>query len=282
MATINPRLADTLRETARRIRLKPVEVCYRVGPERRAHPGPALSIVDILVALYEVVLSVDPRNPHWPDRDRLVLSKGHACVALYAVLAHKGFFSEKELYTLRQPGSLLQGHPCMQRTPGVDMTTGSLGNGLSAGVGMAIGARLDRKDCHVFVLLGDGETDEGSVWEAAQSAAKYELGNLTAIVDCNGYQSCGACAQIMPPGDMEAKWRSFGWSVEQVDGHDMGQLVAALSQAKTRATGGPRAIIARTVKGKGVSFMENDNSWHQRALTEAEWNRAREELGGGA
>jgi transketolase len=168
----------------------------------------------------------------------------------------------------------------MVRTPGIDMTTGSLGNGLSAGVGMAIGARMDQKDYHVFVLLGDGELNEGIVWEAAQTAAKYKLDNLTAIVDNNGYQSCGSCEDIMPMSDLPAKWRSFGWSVEQINGHNMEQIYLSLSTAKNERMGRPKVVIARTVKGKGVSFMENDNSWHQRALTEKEWEIASKELGG--
>jgi transketolase len=276
----HPESIEELKTIARRVRLIVVETAFQIGLERKPHPGPALSIVDILVVLYNSVLTVEPHNPQWPERDRFVISKGHGYLALYAVLAIKGYFPESDLLSVRYPGSILQGHPSMSDTPGVDMTTGSLGNGLGAAVGMAVGGKMDRMNFHVFSLLGDGELNEGVVWEAAQFAAKYRLNNLTAIIDWNRYQSCGSCEDIMPPGNMEAKWRAFGWDTERIDGHDIEQINSSLSKAKERHSDRPKVFIAQTVKGKGVSFMENNNEWHQKGLKEEEWEVASRELWG--
>ena len=279
MIDINSKVISSLEKKSRQIRLETARICYQVGPERKAHPGPALSITDIIVALYYHVMEINPQKPNWSDRDRFILSKGHGCVSLYAVLADIGYFPKKELYTLRRLGSILQGHPCMGKTPGIDMTAGSLGNGLGAGVGMAIGAKLDNKNNTVFVLIGDGELNEGIVWEAAETASKYDLDNIVAIVDVNRFQSCGPCDVIMPSEDIKAKWCAFGWDAEQIDGHDMSQILYSLNLAKYKKMGYPKVVIANTVKGKGISFMENNNSWHQRALTKDEWLIAKEELG---
>lgn len=273
-------LIKRLEQKAREIRYQTVKTCYEIGPAYRAHPGPALSITDILVALYYEVMDIDPENPSWGKRDRLVLSKGHACPSLYVILADFNFFPKESLSTLRHVGSFLQGHPDMRKTPGIDMTTGSLGHGLSAGVGMALASKIDNLDYTTFVIIGDGELDEGIVWEAAQTASKYKLDNLVAIVDINRWQSCGSTEDIMPPRDISAKWKSFGWDLMQVDGHSMYQLVFALHLAKSKHLGLPKIILAETVKGKGVSFMEDDNSWHQKAITDEQMRITEKELTG--
>ncbi|OFW10044.1 MAG: hypothetical protein A3H96_03570 [Acidobacteria bacterium RIFCSPLOWO2_02_FULL_67_36] len=250
-----------LEATAAAIRTEVLEVLASIGPDHRGHPGGTLSIVDIITALYFEVMNVDPLHPRWPDRDRFILSKGHGCLALYAALARRGFFGRRHLLTFRSVNSLLQGHPDMRRTPGVDMTTGSLGHGLSAGVGAALDLRARRSQAHVYVLLGDGELQEGLVWEGAMAAAKYRLRNLTAIIDRNGLQGSGRVEETMPLEPLGAKWKAFGWRVLEVDGHDIGQIVAALR--RPHADGRPTVVVARTVKGKGVSHMEGDNRWHQ-------------------
>jgi len=267
-----------LEEQARLIRIDVIEMSYAAGPERRAHPGPALSITDIVAALYFDVMRIDPANPQWPDRDRFVLSKGHACPALYSALAHRGFLDREQLKSLRHVGGLLQGHPDMRRIPGIDMTTGSLGHGLAAGVGIALAAVIDKRDYHVFVMLGDGECQEGLVWEAAMAASGYRLENVIALVDCNEWQSCGKVCETMPVQPLVEKWRSFGWNTMEIDGHNMTQIVAALELA-IRHKGKPTVILADTVKGKGVSYMEHDNSWHQKAPTKEQYEIALSELG---
>jgi len=268
-----------LKEKAQILRRDIVDISYHAeGP---SHPGPALSIADIVSALYFRVMDVDPANPSWEDRDRLVLSKGHACPAVYAALAERGYFDKSWLSTVRRLDSRLQGHPDMNKTPGVDMTSGSLGNGLSLGLGIALALGLLKKSCRVFVILGDGELQEGMVWEAAMSAAALKAGNLIAIVDNNRYQSCGTTCGIVPVEPIRAKWESFGWSASEIDGHDMAEIVKSLETAKQSA-GPPAAIIARTVKGKGVSFMENDNAWHQKAPTAEQYGMAMRELDGPA
>ncbi len=266
-----------LEKRARGLRYRIVQMAYGAGSERRAHPGPALSIVDILAALYLKTLQIAPAHPQWKGRDRLVLSKGHACLALYAILAELGYFPESHLATVRCLGSTLQGHPDMNKTPGIDMTTGSLGNGLGAGVGIALGARIDKRDFFTYVLVGDGELNEGVVWEAAQCAAKYSLDSLVSIVDANRLQSCGWTDDIMPSLDIAMKWKSFGWATREIDGHDWRDILAGLGWARQRE-GKPKVIIAHTIKGKGISFMENNNRWHQDALTDEEWKIAQEEL----
>ena len=249
------------------IRRDVIDALEHAGHEHRGHPGAALSIVDLVVALYFEVMRVDPERPDWPDRDRFVLSKGHGCVALYAALARRGFFDPRHLRTFRRAGSILQGHPDMRKTPGVDMTSGSLGHGLSAAVGLALDARVRGSGSRTFVILGDGELQEGLVWEGAMAAAKYALDTLVAFVDCNGLQSSGRVDEVMPIEPLADKWRAFGWQVETIDGHDMGEILAAV--AACGSSGRPTAVLARTIKGKGVAYMEGDNRWHQACPTAA-------------
>jgi transketolase len=246
------------------------------------HIGGPLSVTDILVNLYFDRLSVDPEDPRKPDRDRLILSKGHSSIALYTVLALRGYFPVEELATFDAIDSRLQGHPCMKTLPGVDMSTGSLGQGLSPGVGMALGARHSGLDFHTWVILGDGEIQEGQIWEACFTASRYELGNLTAILDYNrlpqfGWPSAGGYTRERPIENPAAKFAAFGWDTLDCDGHDHESLSAAFDQAEA-ATDHPTAIIANTVKGKGVSFMEADHAWHAKVPTQQELDDAVAEL----
>lgn len=241
------------------------------------HPGGSLSATDVVTALYFRVMRIDPQNPEWPDRDRFILSKGHACPVWYAALAERGYFDKSHLKTLRQMDSILQGHPDMRKTPGIDMTTGSLGHGLSAGLGMALSARLQQKDFHVFVVIGDGESQEGSIWEASMAAPNFKLDNLTAILDYNHLQNDYSVDDIMPIHPVVDKWQAFGWHVIDIDGHDMAQVVQALEEAKSHQ-GTPTIIVANTVKGKGVSYMENVCEWHGKAPCQEEADQALEEL----
>ncbi len=241
------------------------------------HPGGSLSATDVVTALYFRVMRIDPENPSWPDRDRFILSKGHACPVWYAALAERGYFDKSHLKTLRQMGSILQGHPDMNKTPGIDMTAGSLGHGLSAGLGMALSAKLQQKDYHVFVVIGDGESQEGSIWEAAMAAPRFKLDNLTAILDYNHLQNDYSVDDIMPIDPVADKWQAFGWNVIDIDGHDMAQVVQALEEAKSHQ-GAPTIIVANTVKGKGVSYMENVCEWHGKAPCQEEADQALEEL----
>ncbi|RPF46837.1 transketolase [Thermodesulfitimonas autotrophica] len=240
------------------------------------HPGGSLSAVEILTALYFQVLRVDPRQPDDPERDRFILSKGHACPALYATLAERGFFPLSWLEDLRRLGSPLQGHPDMRKVPGVEMSTGSLGQGLSVGVGMALAGRLRESGYRVYVLLGDGECQEGQVWEAAMAAAHYRLRNLVAIVDRNGLQIDGPTEEVLALEPLADKWKAFGWSVITVNGHDFGELLSAFESVGYARR--PTAIIARTVKGKGVSFMENQVDWHGKAPNREQGEQALKEL----
>jgi transketolase len=241
------------------------------------HPGGSLSAADVVTALYFRIMRIDPKNPGWPDRDRFILSKGHACPVWYAALAERGYFDKSHLKTLRQMGSILQGHPDMRKTPGIDMTAGSLGHGLSAGLGMALSGKLQQKDYHVFVIIGDGESQEGSIWEASMAAPNFKLDNLTAILDYNHLQNDYSVDDIMPIHPAVDKWRAFGWHVLDIDGHDMAQVVAALEEAKSHK-GKPTMIVANTVKGKGVSYMENVCEWHGKAPCQEEADQALEEL----
>lgn len=266
-----------LEQKAREIRRSILQTAYECG--RVAHPGPALSCADLCTAIYYRFLRFSPEDPLWSERDRFILSKGHACLAQYAILADLGFFPKSALKTLRHTGSILQGHPTYGKTPGVDMTTGSLGNGLGIGLGMAYYAKLFDTGSRVYVVLGDGELNEGTVWESANIAPVLKVGNLTAIVDCNGYQSCGATADILPMWHLKERWEAFGWRVLTIDGHNMSQIVTALQTAASSANT-PVCILAKTVKGKGVSFMEGNNDWHQKALTTREYNLAMQELAG--
>jgi transketolase len=241
------------------------------------HPGGSLSAADVVTALYFRVMRIDPQNPDWPDRDRFILSKGHACPVWYAALAERGYFDKSHLKTLRQMGSILQGHPDMRKTPGIDMTAGSLGHGLSAGLGMALSGKLQQKDYHVFVIIGDGESQEGSIWEASMAAPNFKLDNLTAILDYNHLQNDYSVDDIMPIHPPVDKWQAFGWHVIDIDGHDMAQVVSALEESKSHR-GTPTMIVANTVKGKGVSYMENVCEWHGKAPCQEEADQALEEL----
>ena len=248
--------------------------------QRTPHPGGALSAADLCTAVYYHAMSLDPDNPDMPDRDRFVLSKGHACLVQYVILADLGFFSSDELKTVRHINSILQGHPTRGKTPGVDMTTGSLGNGLGLGVGMAYHQHLDGAGRRTYVVIGDGEANEGTIWESAIVAASLCLDNLVVIVDQNHLQSGGSTEEISPMPAMADRWRSFGWRTFEIDGHNMKQIIETLDLASDRC-GQPTCIIAETTKGKGVSFMENNNAWHQKGLTDAEYSVAMAELGSG-
>ena len=241
------------------------------------HPGGSLSISDILAYLYFEAMNVDVNNPKWDDRDRLVLSKGHTAPGLYAALALKGFIPREDLKTLRQADSYLQGHPDMKHTPGVDMTSGSLGLGISAACGMALSAKIRNKNYYTYAILGDGECEEGQVWEAIMFASHYKLDNLCLIVDNNGLQIDGRVEDVMNTMPYESKLEAFGWNVITIDGHDIEQILSAFDSAKT-VKGKPTAIVAKTVKGKGVSFMENEAGWHGKAPNDAEYEKAIAEL----
>lgn len=269
-------MADLAR-IAHQLRVDVLEMVHRAGT---GHMGGSYSIAELLTALYFCVMRIDPRNPGWKDRDRLVLSKGHAAPMLYAALARRGYFPAEALDTLRQMGSILQGHPDMKRTPGVDITSGCLGEGLSNGCGFAAAAKLEGRDNHVFVILGDGELQEGQIWEAALFAADKRLDNLTAVVDCNGLMCDDRIDSILPLGDVKARWESFGWETVAVDGHDLDALCRTLADCRAHV-GAPRVVLMQTVKGKGVSFMENDPAWHGAIVTDALYARALAELEGG-
>jgi len=247
-----------LETKAKEIRKWIVETLVTCGA---GHAGGALSSAEIFAALYFDILRVKPEDPCWPDRDRFILSKGHSSIGLYSTLFLSGFISKEQLLTFRQNGSNLSGHPDMQKVPGVEMSTGSLGHGLSAGIGHALSGKMDKKDYRVFVLVGDGESQEGSIWESAMFAHHYNLDNLTVIVDRNGIQIDGFTEDIMSLEPYADKWRAFGWAVREINGHDMKQVVTALKETPF-TTGKPSVIIAKTTKGKGVSFMENTNQWH--------------------
>ena len=253
------------------------EIIKMLAKSGSGHPGGSLSATDILAVLYCQELNIDPSEPKMAGRDRFVLSKGHAAPALYAALALRGFFPLEELAGLRQLGSMLQGHPDMNKVPGVDMSTGSLGQGLSAACGMAISAKIDKLDNRVYALVGDGESQEGQIWEAAMFAAHYKLDNLIAFLDHNHLQIDGNIENVMSPEPLADKWRAFGWNVIEINGHDIEQIISALDQAK-RVTGQPTMIIAETIKGKGVSFMENNAGWHGAAPSEEEAKNALAEL----
>ena len=243
------------------------------------HPGGSLSATDIVTTLFFSELNIDPNNPKDENRDRFVLSKGHAAPVLYSALARRGFFDPKELLTLRKTGSRLQGHPNMNDLPGIDMSTGSLGQGISAAVGMALAGKADNKSYRVYALLGDGELEEGQVWEASMCAAHYKLDNLTAFVDFNGLQIDGEITKVMNPSPIDKKFEAFGWNVLIIDGHNYDEILDAIEKAKNHK-GQPTAIICNTVKGKGVSFMENEASWHGTAPNKEQCEIALKELGG--
>lgn len=270
-------LINELNMKAREIRRNILIMTTKAGS---GHPGGSLSAADIIAALYFHHLRYDAKNPKWEDRDRFVLSKGHACPAVYAALAEAGFFPKEALWTLRKMGSILQGHPDMTITPGIEASTGNLGQGLSFGIGMALAGRLDRKGYRVYVLLGDGELDEGQVWEAAMATTHFKIDSLTAIVDVNGMQLDGFTKDIMSLEPLAQKWEAFGWHVLEIDGHNMRQILDALDMAE-RVRDKPTVIIAHTIKGKGVSFMESQVYYHGKSLTEESLPRALAELGEG-
>ncbi|MEW9077932.1 transketolase [Terrisporobacter glycolicus] len=255
------------------------DIVSMICKSKSGHPGGSLSAVEILTALYFDQMNIDPTNPKMEDRDRFVLSKGHAAPALYATLAERGYFEKEELNHLRKLGSMLQGHPDMKKVPGVEMSTGSLGQGFSVACGMAMAAKLDNAPWNVYALLGDGEVQEGIIWEAAMSAAHYKLDNMIAFLDYNGLQIDGEVESVMSINPIEDKFRTFGWNVITIDGHDFDQIFAALDMAKDTVDK-PTMIIAKTVKGKGVSFMENQASWHGSAPSEEQLEQALSELGG--
>ena len=263
-----------LDESTRELRADVIRMIAMAGS---GHPGGSLSIIDILAVLYSRRLRHDPKRPDWPDRDRVVLSKGHACPALYAVLTHAGYFPPDWLATLRKLDSPLQGHPDRKRLPGLDASTGSLGQGLSIGLGMALAAKMDRRDFRVWVVAGDGELQEGQVWEAAMAAGKFKLDNLTLIADLNGGQIDGPVSQVMPLEPLQKKFESFNWETLSIDGHDLAAIDGALAAAQ-KAQERPQAILAKTVKGKGVSFMEGNPAWHGRAPNPQEAERAIKEI----
>lgn len=253
------------------------DIVAMVTEAKSGHPGGSLSAADILVTLYFAEMKVDAQHPSDPDRDRFVLSKGHAAPVLYATLAEKGFIPRSELATLRKIDSRLQGHPSIKDTPGVDMSTGSLGQGISAANGMALAGKLDQKDYRVYAMLGDGELEEGQVWEAAMFAAHYKLDNLTAFVDFNGLQIDGPIAEVMSPLPIPEKWQAFGWHVIEIDGHDFNQIYDAIQTAKT-VKGKPTMIVAKTVKGRGVCCMENVCDWHGKAPSKEECEKMLSEM----
>ena len=265
-----------LAEKARRIRINALKAIHAA---KSGHPGGSLSSADILATLYFGELNIDPKNPKMADRDKFVLSKGHAVPALYAALGERGFYEVNEMMTLRQVGSKFQGHPNMSKVPGIEMSTGSLGQGFSAAVGMAIAGKIDKNPGRVYALTGDGELQEGIVWEAAMQAAHRKLDKLVAIVDLNGLQIDGKVSDVKCVCPVDEKFRSFGWNVINVDGHNFEELTTAFDEAK-KCDGVPTAIIAHTHKGKGVSFMEDNAGWHGKAPSDEELAAAIEELGG--
>lgn len=264
-----------LKNKATEMRMKVVDMIYKA---QSGHPGGSLSAADFMTACYFKYMNVDPKNPQWEDRDRMVLSKGHVCPIQYACLGTLGFFSEEELDTLRQEGSKLQGHPSMNKCPGIDISTGSLGQGLACAVGMALAGKMNHKDYKVFSVVGDGEAQEGEIWEAANTAHKYQLDNLIVFMDYNGLQIDGPCDQVMPNRDLGEKFRAFGFEVIEIDGHNMEEICATLEKCYASKNGKPKCIYAHTIKGKGVSFMENSVSWHGVAPNEEEHAKAMQEL----
>ena len=271
---MTPEAKKQLCITACKVRMGVIESTHSA---KAGHPGGSLSAADVFTYLYFKEMNIDPKNPKWADRDRFVLSKGHTAPGLYAALAHRGFFPVEDLKTLRHIDSYLQGHPNMNTVPGVDMSTGSLGQGISAAVGMAMAAKHQGKTNRVYTLLGDGEIQEGQVWEACMAASHYKLDNLCIIVDNNGLQIDGAIKDVMSPYPIVDKLQAFGFQVAAIDGHDFDAIEAAFAQAK-QTKGAPFAIVLTSVKGKGVSFMENNAGWHGKAPNDAEYEQAMGEL----
>lgn len=253
------------------------DIIHMLTEAGSGHPGGSLSPVELIIALYFKKLRHDPKNPQWPNRDRVVFSKGHGCPLWYAVLAECGYFPKEKLMTLRKFGSILQGHPDCHRTPGVDISSGSLGQAFSASCGMAKAGKIDKKDYRVYVLLGDGEIQEGQVWEAAMAASHYKLDNLCAILDYNGFQIDGRVEDIMALEPIVDKWKAFGWQTIEIDGHNFSEIIEAYNKAET-IKGKPTIIIAKTVKGKGVSFMEHTSDWHGKTPSKDQSEKAIKEI----
>ena len=256
------------------------EVIRMVYEGKDGHPGPALSIADIVTALYFDIMNIDPKNPEWEDRDRFILSKGHACPVLYAALNERGYYTPKfEHFHLRELGSIFQGHPSMRSTPGLDMTSGSLGNGIAIGCGMALAAKIEKKDYYVYVITGDGELREGVCWEGVNIGTGRKLDNLIVFVDRNGWQSYKDVVYTVGMNNVADRFRAFGWHTQEICGHDMDAIKAAVEIAKS-VKGVPHCIVCDDIKGKGVSFMENNNAWHKGVPTDEEYAIAMKELGG--
>jgi transketolase len=274
MLKINDTKILALKKRAREVRIEIIKMIYKA---QSGHPGGSLSAADVMTVLYFDILNIDPNRPQWERRDRFILSKGHACPVWYVCLAEKGFFPKQELSKLRVIGGILQGHPDMKKVPGLDMTTGSLGQGLSAGVGMALGAKTKGLKFKTYVILGDGEIDEGQIWEAAMSANKFKLNNLITILDYNNLQLDGQCSKVMPLEPLADKWRSFCWDVKEIDGHNMYEILDVFYKLK-KYQEKPTIIIAHTIKGKGVSYMENQVDWHGKAPNEKQFKQALKEL----
>jgi len=269
--------SNDLYNLAQSLRLEAVRMVHEGGD---GHPGPALSIADIVTTLYFDEMKLDPSNPHWEDRDRFILSKGHACPIYYAALSEKGYFGKKiENYNLRGLKSIFQGHPVMNKTPGVDMTSGSLGNGISIACGMAIAAKYLKKDCRVFVIVGDGELQEGICWEGINTAAAHKLDNLYVFVDKNGWQSGGTVEDTLGANNIQERFEAFNWDTQEIDGHNIDAIKTSIRHAE-KNTGKPSVIVCNNIKGKGLSFMENDNSWHKGVPTKEQYELAKVELGG--
>ncbi|HWJ76904.1 transketolase [Metabacillus halosaccharovorans] len=269
---------EELKDIAIEMRKTAVTMIHKA---QSGHPGGSLSAADLMTALYFKEMNIDPSNPNWEDRDRFVLSKGHVCPILYSALALKGYVPYDTIYTLREYGSPFQGHPDMKKCPGIDISTGSLGQGLSCGVGMAIAGKRDKKDYRVFSLLGDGECQEGQIWEAAQTAVKYQLDNLVVFVDNNRLQIDGFTDEIMPLQDLEKKFEVFGFETKRIDGHSMEEIVETLDEIRAVKNGKPKCIVMDTVKGKGVSYMEDVAEWHGVAPNDEEYKQAIGEIAGG-
>lgn len=271
----NQEKVSYLKEKAKELRSTALTMIHAA---QSGHPGGSLSAADIMAALFFDEMKLDPENPKWEGRDRFVLSKGHVAPILYSSLILKGFMPREDILTLRKMGSKLQGHPDMKSTPGVDISTGSLGQGLSTAVGMAIGLKRDGLSNRVFSLVGDGETNEGQIWEAVQTAVKYELENLVVFVDNNGIQNDSFCEEVMPLQELKAKFAAFGFDTHAIDGHRMEEIVEVLDKVRNNTTKKPVAIIAETVKGRGVSFMEHVPGWHGMAPNDAQFEQAMKEV----
>lgn len=267
---------NDLQRMANRLRLDVVETVHAAGD---GHPGPCMSIADIMSVLFFDEMKLDPANPRWPERDRFILSKGHACPILYAALARKGYFSMDELPKLRSLEGILQGHPDYNKTPGIDTVSGSLGNGIAIGLGMALGCKMQGIDNHVYVIVGDGEQEEGIIWEAAMAAAKHQAGRLIVFGDCNNHQSGGHVTELSSLYPVADKWNAFHWHVQTIDGHDIDAIRNAIAEAK-KVTDRPSYIECKTVKGKNIPYMEDNNAWHKKVPTAEEVEIAREALRG--